>query len=160
MFERLLLAIALITAGGFGWIAFNRFSVRRLAHLTAGANSAMPIDPILSGLTAGIPTIVYFTTPFCEPCRTLQRPTLTRLQGELGANAIQIVQIDATEQPDAADRWGVFSAPTTFILDAAWTPRGVNRGVASLETLKRQITDVRPAPSVAAERPALKSKRI
>ncbi len=146
MIERLLVSIILMAAGGLGWIAFNRLSVRRLARLTTGHDTATPIDSILNGLAAGVPTIIYFTTPFCEPCRTLQRPTLNQLQAELGADNVQIVQIDATEQPDAADRWGVFSAPTTFILDAAWTPRGVNRGVASLETLRRQIAETTSPP--------------
>jgi hypothetical protein len=47
--------------------------------------------------------------------------------------------VDATQDPDAADRWGVFSAPTTFVLDKGGNPRHVNRGVASTERLKEQL---------------------
>ncbi len=137
MFERLLIAAVLIGTGAAAWMVFNRLSVRQLAQ-------AAPADPLLASLQAGVPTILYFTTPFCEPCRTLQKPALARLQAELGS-AIQVVQVDATEHPDVADRWGVFSAPTTFILDGKRRPRRVNRGVASAEVLKKQLQTIRVA---------------
>jgi thiol-disulfide isomerase/thioredoxin len=131
MFERLLIAVILTGLGTAVWIGFNRLSVKHAAQIA-------PADPVLSDLRNGVPAILYFTTPFCEPCRTLQKPALNRLQSELGSS-IQVIQIDAAEQPDVADRWGVFSAPTTFILDGRHTPRQVNRGVASIETLKKQL---------------------
>ncbi len=134
MLERLLVAGVLVSLGVTAWIVFNRLSVRRVAQHA-------PADPLLATLRDGVPAIVYFSTPFCEPCRTLQKPALTALQRELGPS-IQVIQVDATEQPDVADRWGVFSAPTTFILDERHTPRQVNRGVASAETLKKQLQAV------------------
>jgi thioredoxin 1 len=133
MIERLVIAGVLIILGMATWVVFNRLSVRRAAQAIRAPN-----DPLLSTLRSDTPAILYFTTPFCEPCRTLQKPALARLQAELGS-AIQVIQIDATEQPDVADRWGVFSAPTTFILDRSLTPRQVNRGVASVETLRKQV---------------------
>ncbi len=134
MIERLLIAGILVGLGVVSWIAFNRLSVRRVAQYA-------PADPLLATLRDGVPAIVYFTTPFCEPCRTLQKPALTALERDLGPS-IQVIQVDASEQPDIADRWGVFSAPTTFILDTHHTPRQVNRGVASTETLKKQLQTV------------------
>jgi thiol-disulfide isomerase/thioredoxin len=135
MFERLLIAGLLIVAGTVLWIGYNRLSVRWLAHIA-------PTDPVLAELREGIPTVLYFTTPFCVPCRTLQQPALRDLEAELGSAGIQVIEIDSAQQPEVADRWGVFSAPTTFILDRNRTPRQVNRGVASVETLKRQIQAV------------------
>jgi thiol-disulfide isomerase/thioredoxin len=132
MLERLIVTGVLIIVGVAGWILFNRWSVRRLQQNNR-------VDPILAGIKRGIPTIVYFTTPSCQPCRTLQKPALNALQQEA---PLQIIQIDATEQPEVADRWGVFSAPTTFILDRALQPQQVNRGVASTATLKRQIAQI------------------
>ena len=132
MLDRLLIAGVLIALGSVGWIAFNRLSVRRLAQRA-------PTDPLLAGLRNDTAAILYFTTPFCEPCRTLQKPALVKLQADLGS-AIQVIQVDASEKPEIADRWGVFSAPTTFILDKRHTPRQVNRGVASVETLKKQLS--------------------
>ncbi len=134
MFARLLVAVLIAGAGVAAWIGFNRLSVRRAVRRA-------PADPLLAQLREGVPAILYFTTPFCEPCRTLQKPALAQLQAELGP-AIQVIQVDASEAPEAADRWGVFSAPTTFILDRNHTPRQVNRGVASAETLKKQLEAV------------------
>lgn len=131
MLERVLIAGAIIVAGVVVWCAFNCLSVRRAAKVA-------PIDPLLSEARRDVPTILYFTTPFCEPCRTQQQPTLSALEREW-AGRVQVVRVDATEQPDAADRWGVFSAPTTFVLDRTHTPRHINRGVASLDTLKKQL---------------------
>jgi thiol-disulfide isomerase/thioredoxin len=131
MLERLLIAAIFIGLGIITWIAFNRLSVRRAAGIA-------PQDPVLAPLHSGTPAILYFTTPFCEPCRTLQKPALNKLKTDLGSG-IQIIQVDACEQPDVADRWGVLSAPTTFILDSTLTPRQVNRGVVSAEMLKKQI---------------------
>src|SRR5260221_12821910 len=131
MLERLLLSAIMILVGTGGWVFYNRLSVKRLARSAS-------TDPLLAQVRAGIPAIVYFTTPNCQPCRTLQRPALDQLEAELGAN-IQVIQVDSSEQPDVADRWGVFSAPTTFVLDSQLRPRQVNRGVASTETLKKQL---------------------
>jgi len=130
MLERLLIAGIIIVGGAAAWILYNRWSVRRV-----GAQS--PRDPLLSAVPAGTPVIVYFTTPFCVPSRTQQKPELASLQSEV--NTLEVIQVDATEQPDVADRWGVFSAPTTFVLDRQHVARHVNRGVASAETLKRQL---------------------
>ena len=135
MLERVLLSIALIVLGTIGWIVFNRLSVRRAARMAVQHAD----DPALSSLQVGIPAVLYFTTPSCAPCRTLQRPALDQLKTAFGSDRIQVLQIDATEQPELADRWGVFSAPTTFILDSSLTPRLINRGVASFETLKNQV---------------------
>jgi thiol-disulfide isomerase/thioredoxin len=63
------------------------------------------------------PVIVYFTTPDCAPCKTVQRPAIQKVTTLLGEN-VQVVEIDATERPDLAKTWGVMSVPTTFLLDA------------------------------------------
>ena len=87
----------------------------------------------------GIPTILYFTTPQCAPCQRQQRPAISRLLDELG-DGVQVIEVNALEQPDAADRWGVLSVPTTFVLDGRGRPQDVNYGVAATDKLKRQIT--------------------
>jgi len=84
------------------------------------------------------PVIVYFTTPDCAPCKTVQRPALQKVLSLLG-EGVQILEIDATEQPDLAKTWGVLSVPTTFLLDARGEARFVNNGVARAEKLIEQI---------------------
>lgn len=131
MIERLLIALALVAVGVMMYRLVNRRQISR-------ATALVPHDPLLAGLKAGVATIVYFTTPTCIPCKTQQAPALKRLQQELG-EAVQIVRVDATEDPDAAQRWGVLSVPTTFVLDADGTTRAVNHGVAETDTLRQQL---------------------
>ena len=99
----------------------------------------------LQNLKPGIPGILYFTTPDCIPCRTRQRPALKQLQARLG-DGIQLIQIDATEEPTLADYWGVLSVPTTFIIDSRGRPRRVNHGVQSAEDLYKQIKGIEASP--------------
>ena len=135
MIERSVIVIVLLLAGFAAYAVLRRHHVRKAA-------AASTYDPVLDSLRPGVPAIVYFTTPGCIPCVTQQQPALDHLKTELG-ECIQIVKIDATEQPDVADRWGVFSAPTTFILDDARQVRNVNHGVADVKTLRRQLDSVR-----------------
>jgi thiol-disulfide isomerase/thioredoxin len=84
------------------------------------------------------PVIVYFTTPDCAPCKTVQRPALEKLISLLGEK-LHVVEIDATERPDLAKTWGVMSVPTTFLLDSRGKARYVNNGVTRAEKLMEQI---------------------
>ena len=84
------------------------------------------------------PVIVYFTTPDCAPCKTVQRPALNRVTQLLG-DSLEVVEIDATQRPDLAKRWGVMSVPTTFLLDARGEARYVNNGVTRAEKLMEQL---------------------
>ncbi len=95
----------------------------------------------LENLRSGVPAILYFTTPDCVPCKTVQRPALSRLQEHLG-DSIQVIEVNAPSQPELADYWGVLSVPTTFIIDAHGQARRVNHGVASAEKLQAQIEEV------------------
>lgn len=96
----------------------------------------------LESLQPGIPAILYFTTPDCVPCRTIQRPALARLQAQM-VSAVQIIEVDASSHPDVANYWGVLSVPTTFIIDSHGEARRVNHGVASADKLQAQIAAVR-----------------
>jgi thioredoxin 1 len=84
------------------------------------------------------PVIVYFTTPDCVPCKTIQRPALDKIKTLLGEK-LQVIEIDASERPDLAQRWGVMSVPTTFLLNARGEARYVNNGVARVEKLMEQV---------------------
>jgi thioredoxin 1 len=88
----------------------------------------------------GQPAIVYFTTPNCAPCKTIQRPALEKLKKKLGEH-LQIIEVDASQRPDLAQAWGVLSVPTTFIIDSAGNPRHVNHGATSAEKLTDQLED-------------------
>jgi thiol-disulfide isomerase/thioredoxin len=95
----------------------------------------------LEDIHPGIPAILYFTTPSCMPCKTIQRPALARLQERM-PDSLQVIEVDASARPELADYWGVLSVPTTFIIDGRGRPRQVNHGVTSAEKLQRQIEEV------------------
>lgn len=131
MIERLIILVVLGTLAVVSYRLFRRVQVRHAAQLA-------PVDPLLVALRPGVPAILYFTSPTCVPCKMQQRPAIQRLLNEMG-DRVQVIEVDALEQPDAADRWGVLSIPTTFILDRQGQPRQINYGVTRVEKLKHQL---------------------
>lgn len=127
---RILISIALVTVGIAAYWLTTRITLQRARNQLAGLEGARP----------GYPTILYFTSPTCAPCRAVQRPALQSLQQKYGAT-LQVVMVDAQARPDLADYWGVLSVPTTFVFDRVGTPRFMNPGVASAEKLERQLAD-------------------
>lgn len=122
------LAIVIIGLGAFTyWLINQRLLVRARNNVFTLFNT-LPNKPVL----------VYFTTPDCAPCKTIQRPAINRVSTLLGEE-LEVVEIDATERPDLAKVWGVMSVPTTFVLDAGGEARYVNNGVARAEKLLEQI---------------------
>lgn len=132
MIERTLLVLLFIVIGVLAYRLTTRRQVQK-------AVASAAVDPLLSDVPRGTPAIVYFTTPTCAPCRLQQTPTLGRLQQEMGDD-LRVIRVDATENPEAAERWGVFSVPTTFVLNRDGQPHKVYNGVVDGETLKRDLT--------------------
>jgi thiol-disulfide isomerase/thioredoxin len=131
MIERLIVLLILVGVGALAYQGFRRWQVRRAAGIA-------PTDPVLVHRRPGIPAILYFTSPTCVPCKTVQRPALQALLAEMG-DTVQVIEVNALEQTEVANRWGVMSIPTTFILDRQGTPRQVNYGVTNPDTFKRQL---------------------
>jgi thiol-disulfide isomerase/thioredoxin len=125
---RILWSGLLIGAGIGTFLLVNRAILRRTEDLSRH----------LPGWQPGRAVILYFTTPECAPCRTVQRPALQRVQSEWG-DRLQVIEVDATRRADLARRWGVLSVPTTFLLDASGKPRFVNHGVTRAEQLIEQL---------------------
>jgi len=122
------LAVSIIVLGAFVyWLINQRLLIRARNNVFTLFNK-LPNKPVL----------VYFTTPDCAPCKTVQRPAIDRVSNLLGEK-LQVIEIDAYEQPDLAKTWGVMSVPTTFLLDARGEARYVNNGVARVEKLLEQI---------------------
>lgn len=140
MIERLILAILIIALSTLsGWL-INAAILRRRARRGL----------LVDGYDPGRPAILYFTAPNCWPCETVQSPTLAELQASFRGR-LQILEIDATQEPALADSWGVLSVPTTFVIDRHGRPRGVNRGVARLSRLRRQLEGIgETAPPAAS----------
>lgn len=122
------LALLIILAGLGFYYSYNWFLRRRVRKLL----------PDLGTIRTGRFTLVYFTTPTCVPCKTIQRPAIQKIREVLG-KALHVVEIDASERPELASRWGVMSVPTTFVIDRAGKVRHINHGVTRAETLLQQI---------------------
>jgi len=122
------LAIAFILVGVLGYWLLNQRLLVRAKNNVLSLFSKLPDKPV----------IVYFTTPDCAPCKTVQRPALNRVL-QLFGDSLEVVEIDATQRPDLAKQWGVLSVPTTFLLDARGEARYVNNGVTRAEKLMEQI---------------------
>ena len=128
---RALIAVGVIGASLLAFWLLQRLSLRRAASRVLG----------LREYHIGRPAILYFTTPTCAPCKTVQRPAIESIRARLGG-ALQVFEIDATRQPDLADAWGVLSVPTTFIIDPHGQPRAINHGVATAEKLYSQLREI------------------
>ena len=66
--------------------------------------------------------------------------------GEGCKGLLQVLEMDATQEPDLASSWGVLSVPTTFLIDSRGKLRHVNHGVASAEKLLTQLYDAPDSP--------------
>ncbi len=65
-------------------------------------------------LKSQIPVLIDFSTPWCGPCRKLT-PVLEQIQNEF-SNEIKIVKINADENIEIVQEYGVSSFPTIVIL--------------------------------------------
>ena len=128
VFVRLLWAAAIIAAG---------LALYRLGSFLI-VNRAQSKVHSLNLIHPGKPAILYFTTPDCAPCKTIQRPALRTVQSRMG-DGLQVIEVNAYEQPGLAKEWGVLSVPTTFIIDASGRPRHVNHGVTPADRLMEQL---------------------
>ena len=129
MYERLAIVLfALIVA------AIGMGLIRRRGKLRA-QNAMQRL-----GITPGIPTIVYFWSPRCHPCRNAQKPILERIVEEYGEKYLQLISYNVDESADMAKAWGVMTIPTTFIIDQCGEVLFVNTGLATDGVLHRQLS--------------------
>ena len=134
---RALLALGIVLAGWALYVLINRLALRRLRKQ----------ELRLPAFSAGRPAVLYFTTPGCVPCKTMQQPALGELRTMVG-DALQIIEVDASQQTATADYWGVLSVPTTFVIDSHGEPRSVNHGVATAKVLLDQLQAAEGRPLV------------
>jgi thioredoxin-like negative regulator of GroEL len=132
---RLGVAAAIILAGVVIYLASTKLRLFLLRRRAKSRNNSIGLE-----LREGVPAILYFTTPDCAPCRTVQGPAIEELSEQLG-DRLQIVKVDASARTDLADYWGVLSVPTTFIIDAQGRPRHVNNGVTPAARLRQQLRE-------------------
>jgi thiol-disulfide isomerase/thioredoxin len=120
---------ALAAVGGVVLAAAGLESFRawRARRLSAGA----------SGTGALQPYILYFTGDSCTVCKTHQEPALARLSD------VRIDKVDAVEQRELADRFHVYTLPTTVVVGIDGQALHVNYGYAPAPKLERQLAEAR-----------------
>ena len=102
---RLLLLAAL--AGGVVWVR----AVWQRARATDERRGPSALPTVPAALRGGGAAWVVFTTPTCVACRTV-----TGLIADARPDDL-VVTVDATTDPDLAERWDVRRAPTTLQTD-------------------------------------------
>jgi hypothetical protein len=122
---------ALAVAGVVVLAAAGLESLRavRARRLTAGATSSPSSEPY----------ILYFTGDSCTVCKTHQEPALARLDG------VRVDKVDAVGERGLADRFHVYTLPTTVVMAADGRALHVNYGYAPAPKLERQLAEARGA---------------
>lgn len=103
------------------------FRSHRARALAAGAAAAPAADPY----------ILYFTGDSCTVCRTHQEPALAKL------GDVRIDKVDAVAERTLADRFHVYTLPTTVVMAADGKALHVNYGYAPAPKLERQLAEAR-----------------
>jgi hypothetical protein len=136
MLDQLLLRLlAAVVIAGLGWGFWKLLGqvVLNRARTKATGTGGFP-----AGFVPGHPGLLVFSSPDCRTCESAQKPAVRSLADRLGT-AIQILDVDVTTQPELAERYGVLSLPTIFVLDRTGAPRKVNHGFVASGELQRQL---------------------
>ena len=91
--------------------------------------------PVAAASAAVDPYILYFTGENCAVCRTHQEPALAKLEG------VRIDKIDAIAERELADRFHVYTLPTTVVMSPEGRSLHVNYGYAPANKLQRQLAE-------------------
>ncbi len=131
MFERILLAIAIIGAGLIAYRGLLWYQRQRAAQGSIQSDST------------GRSGLLVFTSPTCAPCKLQQLPIVDRILLD-SRDKIEVAVIDVTERPELAAQYGVWSLPTTIVLDAKRKVIAINQGVAHERKLREQLERAMP----------------
>ena len=119
-----LAAVGTVVLAAAGLEAFRSARARRLA---AGSTAAPSAEPY----------ILYFTGDNCTVCRTHQEPALAKL------GSVRVDKVDAVAERELADRFHVYTLPTTVVMSADGSALHVNYGYAPAKKLDRQLAEAR-----------------
>ncbi len=115
--------------------SLENFRARRATKLALSPSGPSPHLP----MNGEEPYIIYFTGDSCTVCRTHQEPALARL------GDVRIDKVDAVADRALADRFHVYTLPTTVVMAPDGHALHVNYGYAPAPKLQRQLADARGA---------------
>jgi hypothetical protein len=129
-----LLALAVVGVVVLAAACLELLRAARARAKTLGAIAAPARDPY----------ILYFTGEGCTVCRTHQEPALAKL------GTVRIDKVDAVADRTMADRFHVYTLPTTVVMTPEGRALHVNYGYATAPKLERQLAEARGAGLEAA----------
>ena len=124
MIERIVIVISLVLVGAAVYWAFKHRHMQRIK-----------ID-----LAQDRPTLLYFQSNSCSPCMT-QAHYLEILEREY-RDKFAMQKIDTEREPEKAARYGVFTLPTTLVIDRTGDVKFINYGLTNTFRLSRQLESV------------------
>lgn len=130
MIERLFLTIILALLGFAAFTTLRYWHMRRVSKVND--KKLAPIDR---------PTLLYFRSDSCAPCVT-QAHYLQALERNYGRR-VTIQKVDADVEPELASQYGIFTLPTTLIVDRSGEVRHINYGLTATEQLAQQLEKVK-----------------
>ena len=81
---------------------------------------------------SSLPHILYFITEQCSTCRLRQEPALEKVDAP-------IRRIDAIAERELADRFAIFTVPSTVVVGANGVAASVNYGFTGADKLRKQL---------------------
>lgn len=124
MIERTVITFFLIGISLGAFAIFKRQHIRRLGQMNTAVTNT--------------PTILYFHSDTCAACPAQARFLEQVAQIENGR--FTILPIDVQAEPEKAARHGVFTLPTTILIDAQGAVREINYGLTNPAKLQQQLT--------------------
>jgi hypothetical protein len=119
-----LAAVAIVVVAAAGLERYRAYRAARVALLA-------------TGIAAREPYILYFTGDGCTVCKTHQEPALARL------GDVRVDRVDAIAQRELAERFHVYTLPTTVVMAPDGKALHVNYGYAPAPKLERQLMEAR-----------------
>ena len=136
MLERMVLAVALVAIGLLAYGGVLWLQRKRVAQ---GSKR---------GGRTGRSALLVFTSPTCAPCKLQQLPIVDRVLVEW-RDKIDFEVVDVAERPEVATQYGVWSVPTTIVLDAQRQVIAINQGVVHEKKLREQLAKATSNQSVS-----------
>lgn len=130
MIERAMIALALIT------IMVAAYYLLQSSHKARASTQAA----LATSDTRRQPALLYFWSEHCAPCVT-QAKVLQQLP-EQKMRRIRFERIDAEEEVETAARYGVFTLPTTMLVDRQGSVKHVNYGLIDAHKLASQLESI------------------
>ncbi len=120
-------ALAVVGAVVLAAAGLEAVRSRRARRLAIGDSAGPSVEPY----------ILYFTGDSCTVCRTHQEPALARLDG------VRVDRVDAITDRALAERFHVYTLPTTVVMASDGRAMHVNYGYAPAPKLERQLAAAR-----------------